>query len=262
VSQRHPTMESLWEVARTQAAGRVEEHASRCRQCADELRLASLVVASATAIAACPDEIELVLMADGALRDASIVQHVEACAACARSVESLQEAGSVASVAHRSHRSASVVTRVSDALLAALSRLASTEMPVAFQIATRGAAARRDDAVDRGMRAYRGRRWPEAAGHFDAAFRAGSESADSALLLGACLRRLGRPADACAVLRRASESRPSASEPRWQLVQALLEAGDAMGALTELERLARKPGPRRDAARSLAREVRSALEGA
>jgi tetratricopeptide (TPR) repeat protein len=257
MSPRHPSEEALWESARAGAPAPVEEHVTKCPRCAEEVRLAGLVVASCRAPAGeCLGDMDLVLAADGMLRDSEALRHVEACAECARHVESLRDGGDVAPRLTLGQAASALPV----AIARALAQIASTAMPVALQVATRGRSCR-DATIDRGVRAYRRRRFGDAARELDAAFRAGSESADSALLLGACLRRAGRRADAIAALRRAAALQPALFEPRWHLAQALLEAGDGDAALTELERLGRKAGPRQEAARAQARRVRAVLEG-
>ena len=233
------------------------EHSRRCRACRSEAAaLRELLEQARGANRVCPDALLLSRHADGDLRGieaSSVLAHVLLCGTCASDVERLAAASALEAPAPRRTarpRTSRFIERVRE--------LVSFELPVHVPVLARGASSR-NDAFERAMSSYRRGQVATARRGLAAATRTKQTIPEASLYLGACLLHAGEPEKAVQSLQRGTKARRVvAPEWRWLLAQALLAAGRADEALSELDGLARGRSPWRTKARQQAEAVRAA----
>lgn len=245
----HPPASELRLLARGEASEpAVRAHVDGCAECREELLL---IEAAVSASAGCPPAIELVRHADGRLESArreAVDAHLTSCAACALAAEVARDSVSVRA------QSTGPRERPWQRLARVLRELAQVEPAPRLVPALRGGDAGGLEAVRSALEA----------GEIDKALkelRSRGEGAPVALRLqlGRMLLEAGRSDEAVKELEAAASEAPKVAELRWHLAQALLLEGRGPDALEQLDRCAKLPSDRRDAARTLATAVRDAL---
>ena len=285
-STRHLSDASVRRLVTEPAAAGIwaTRHVASCRRCTERVAVwrGLADVTAPAAAAGCPSEQELVHLAIDALDEAerhAVERHVDGCPVCAVLVEDLLEGrdhlpfrrrqGEPAAAATTVASAATTVTDAAAALAERLRALLSFEMPLRVALTTRGepaAAAGGEDGEGsrfaRALALYEAGRFDEALPALERADAAGESQPALAFFLGVCRLRAGDAAAAAEALAAAVANEPDIGEYRWYLAQARLLGGDGEAALAELERASRQPGPYRDEARALARQVRTALKEA
>lgn len=111
------------------------------------------------------------------------------------------------------------------------------------------------------MTAYRADRYAEAATKLRAALAAGADPAPTAFFLGASLLAVRQPGEAAGAFRRVIDlaDTPYLGDARYYLAKALLQLGDAGGALEQLRSAAGEPTDIARRARALADSVTAVL---